>query len=101
MAELSTELELRVGVGARVPVALRNVFDGAVRLVVTNLCAAEPGCGAALWLLFGFFFFFHKRALSLLGMARCSAPCRRPPELTLDCRVAGGEVTAIPCLGSV
>ena len=58
MAELSAELELRVGVGARVPVALRNIcFDGAVRLVVTNLCAAEPGCGAALWLLFGFFSF--------------------------------------------
>ena len=57
MAELSAELELRVGVGARVPVALRNVFDGAVRLVVTNLCAAEPGCGAALCLLFGFFSF--------------------------------------------
>ena len=77
MAELSAELELRVGVGARVPVALRNIcFDGAVRLVVTNLCAAEPGCGAALWLLFVFFFFLE-RALSLLGMARCSAPCRR------------------------
>ena len=58
MAELSAELELRVGVGARVPVALRNVFDGAVRLVVTNLCAAEPGCGAALWLLCSVFSFF-------------------------------------------
>lgn len=77
MAELSAELELRVGVGARVPVALRNIcFDGAVRLVVTNLCAAEPGYGAVL----------------------CSLPS--PPELTLDCRVAGGEVTAIPWLRS-
>lgn len=100
MAELSAELELRVGVGARVPVALRNVFDGAVRLVVTNLCAAEPGCGAALWLLFGVFLFSRARPFSVrYGAVLCSLPS--PPELTLDCRVAGGEVTAIPCLGSV
>lgn len=101
MAELSAELELRVGVGARVPVALRNIcFDGAVRLVVTNLCAAEPGCGAALWLLFGVFLFSRARPFSVrYGAVLCSLPS--PPELTLDCRVAGGEVTAIPCLGSV
>ena len=75
MAELSAELELRVGVGARVPVALRNIcFDGAVRLVVTNLCAAEPGCGAALWLLCSVFFSQARPFSFRYGAVLCSLP---------------------------
>ena len=56
-----------------VPVSVRNFrFEGPVRVVVTNLTRADPGYGAIL--------------LSL----------PRTPEIGLDVRVAGGEVTKVP-----
>ena len=60
-----------------VPVTVRNLrFSGPVRVVVTHLSAEDPGFGAIL--------------LSLPA----------PPEIGLDVRVAGGEVTRAchPCV---
>jgi len=60
-----------------VPVSVRNVrFAGPVRVVVTHLSAEDPGFGAIL----------------------VSLPA--PPEVGLDVRVAGGEVTRVPFLRS-
>jgi len=59
--------------GARVPVTVRNLrFSGPVRVIVTHLTADDPGFGSIL--------------LSLPA----------PPEIGLDVRVAGGEVTRVP-----
>lgn len=68
---------ITAGVGARVPVSVRNLrFDGPVRLIVTDLTAAAPGYGAVL----------------------LSLPTR--PEVAIDCSVAYGEVTRVPWLRS-
>ena len=59
--------------GARVPVTVRNLrFEGPIRIVVTHLTAEAPGYGAVLM----------------------SLPS--PPEIGLDVRIAGGEVTRVP-----
>jgi len=64
-------------IAGRVPVSVRNVrFAGPVRVVVTHLSAEDPGFGAIL----------------------VSLPA--PPEVGLDVRVAGGEVTRVPFLRS-
>ena len=63
------------GVGARVPVSVRNLrFNGPVRVIVTDLTPDAPGYGAVL----------------------LSLPSR--PEVAVDCSVAYGEVTRVPWL---
>ena len=62
-------------IGAKIPVAVRNVrFEGPVRLVATPLLPSAPGFGALL----------------------VSLPTA--PRLGLDVRVAGGEITKLPWL---
>lgn len=62
----------RAGGAPVVPVSLRNLrFYGTVRVVVTDLCAQSPGFGAIL--------------LSLPA----------PPEISLDVRIAGADVTKV------
>ncbi len=66
---------ITTGVGARVPVSVRNLrFNGPVRVVVTHLTPDAPGYGAVL----------------------LSLPSR--PEVAIDCSVAYGEVTRVPWL---
>jgi hypothetical protein len=66
-----------VGGLARIPVVVKNVkFRGAVRLILTPLTSDPPGFGAAL----------------------VSFP--KAPEINLDVRVAGGDITRIPWLRS-
>jgi hypothetical protein len=61
--------------GARVPISVRNVaFAGTVRLILAPLVEQTPGFGAAL--------------ISLVSQ----------PEVALEVRVAGGEVTRLPWL---
>ena len=79
-SQMAAEIDaVTVGaIGARVPVAVRNLrFAGPVRVVVTHLMPEAPGYGAVL--------------LSLAS----------PPELDLDCTVAGvAYVTRVPWLRS-
>ena len=73
---LTAEIEVVTArVGARVPVTVRNLrFEGAVRLMVLQLTAMEPGYGAVL----------------------LSFPTA--PKVGLDVKVAGGELTKLPWL---
>jgi len=75
-SELKADLEMTTkAVGARVPVSVRNFhFAGTVRVVLVPLVPEPPGFGAIL--------------LSLPSA----------PELGMDVRVAGGEVTKLPWL---
>ena len=79
-SQMAAEIDaITVGaIGARVPVAVRNLrFAGPVRVVITHLMPEAPGYGAVL--------------LSLAS----------PPELDLDCTVAGvAYVTRVPWLRS-
>ena len=66
-----------VGGLARIPVSIRKIqFDGTVRVILTPLMKEAPGFGAAL----------------------ISLPTT--PDIGLDVRVAGGEVTKVPWLRS-
>lgn len=78
MSDLSADIEVVTkAVGARVPVAVRNLrFTGQVRLMVTQLQASPPGYGAIL----------------------VSFPAA--PSVGFDVRVAGGELTKLPWLRS-
>eukprot|EP00967_Tisochrysis_lutea_P071017 scaffold94057_cov30-Tisochrysis_lutea.AAC.2 len=76
-SNLAAEIELTpTGVlGARVPIGVRNVvFSGTVRVILAPLTTQLPGFGAAL--------------VSLVSQ----------PEVGLDVKVAGGEVTKLPWL---
>jgi hypothetical protein len=66
-----------VGGLARIPVSIRKIkFDGTIRIILTPLMKEAPGFGAAL----------------------VSLPST--PNIGLDVRVAGGEVTKVPWLRS-
>ena len=77
-SELEAGIKVYLAGGlARLPVTVKNVqFNGVVRVVLTPLVKQPPGYGAAL----------------------ISFPC--VPQLGLDVRVAGGEVTRVPWLRS-
>lgn len=77
-SDLQSEMQLVTkGVGARIPIIVRNLrFEGTVRLVMTQLQRTAPGFGAVL--------------LSLPSV----------PEIGLDVKVAGGELTRLPWLRS-
>ena len=78
-SELTAELDLVTSrIGARVPVTVANVrFAGPVRLIATPLLDSPPGFGALL----------------------VSFPTA--PRISLDVKVAGGEVTKVPWLRQV
>ena len=77
-SDLQSEMQLVTkGMGARIPIIVRNLrFKGTVRLVMTQLQRTAPGFGAVL--------------LSLPSV----------PEIGLDVKVAGGELTRLPWLRS-
>jgi len=77
-SQLEFDMKVYVAGGiARLPVSVKNVrFDGVIRVILTPLIKHPPGYGAAL----------------------VSFPT--VPEIGLDVRVAGGELTRVPWLRS-
>ena len=75
-SEAVAEVEMvTAGLGARLPISVRNVrFEGTLRVIFAALTAERPGYGALL----------------------VSLPVQ--PKIGLDVRVAGGEVTKLPWL---